>query len=118
MLQILGNSGYVPRYVDSGFHLSFLGKMASDFPIMEEDNFSELPALFSGSMASVEFVSLFIKPLVGRSVRAAYTESLSASGPLATPAAAPPEVSAPPSKAGGRTPGGVVPSLGQRFVGA
>lgn len=45
--------------------LAFSGEVASDFLIVEEDNFLELPALFSRSISLVAFVSLSAKPLVG-----------------------------------------------------
>lgn len=82
---------------------AFSGGAASDFPIVEEADFPKLPALFSGPMASVAFVSLPVNPPVGRPSEAACTKSLSALGPSTIPAGAPPEMSAPTSEAGGRT---------------
>jgi hypothetical protein len=103
---------------------AFSGGATSDFPIMEEADFPELLALFFGSMASVALVSLPADPLVDRPSGAACTGSLTASGPSATLAGAPLEMSAPTSEAGSgtiappRCPRGTVPSVGQRFVGA
>ena len=43
---------------------TFSGGATSDFPVMEEADFSKLPVLFSRLMASVVFVSLPVEPPV------------------------------------------------------
>jgi hypothetical protein len=82
---------------------SFLGEATIDFPAVEEADFKELPALFSGSMAMMAFVSLPAEPSVGCLSRAICTGSFSASGPMATPLGALPEMFAPTSEAGAPT---------------
>jgi hypothetical protein len=71
------------------FVLAFSGEAASDFLMVEEADFLELPALFSGPMSLVAFVSLPVEPLVGRPSRVACMGSLSALGPSVTPIVTP-----------------------------
>lgn len=53
----------------------FSSGAASDFPVVEEADFLELPALLSRAMASVAVVPLPAKPLVDRSAGAAWVEA-------------------------------------------
>lgn len=61
---------------------AFSSGVASDFPVMEEVDFLELPVLFSGAMASVALVPLAAEPPVGRPSEAACMGSLSTPDPL------------------------------------